>query len=104
MIRGITLGVKTDRRDPDWLVARITTDYPESNLLLLNFFRSGDKRREALKAVADRAGSRVLTFEAREHVLHYGNRGVHPDWRSHASLAPALEEFIRATPPALRPL
>lgn len=80
------------------LVERITRTYPSARLVLLNFFRDGDKRYPVLQQIAKASGSRVTAFPAREHLLYYADRAGHPDWRSHASLATGLEEMIRATP------
>lgn len=79
------------------LVDRVRSYYPDTVVVLLNFFRMTPDRLPALQRIAGSyPDGDVTCFDARPYLVDYSDQGVHPGTESHSRLAEALTEFIRS--------
>lgn len=76
------------------LLAEIRMECPNSDILLLNFFRSRPDRSDTLIRLTKSTGtSHVQFLDVRRDLTGYSDRGVHPDPASHAALAAELSAW-----------
>lgn len=77
------------------LLDLIFETYPETRVVLLNFFRMTPERLPVhLQLSRCYPEGRVLSFDARPCLVGYSDTNLHPNIESHQRLAAALEGFV----------
>lgn len=78
------------------LVDAVRATFPQTRVVLLNFFRMTPNRLPSLRKLSQTyPPGTVRCFDARPYLVGYSDGGVHPDPESHAQLARALADWTR---------
>lgn len=82
-------------RDMNALLDLIFDTYPQTKVVLLNFFRMTPERLPVHQQLCrSYPEGRVLSFDARPYLVGYSDSNLHPNVESHRRLAIALERFV----------
>lgn len=91
------LSARAYRRVIGDLLRQALSLYPETHILLLNFFRMTPNRLPDLQYAATRYGDgRTMILDTRACLVDYSDGNVHPGTQSHQKLADVLTEWLAA--------